>query len=500
MPANRVRILLDEPIATINPALHGQFAEHLGACVNDGLWVGENSTIENVGGFRADVLKALQRLRPPVLRWPGGCFADDYHWEDGVGPRSSRPTRVNAWWGHNLEDNAFGTQEFVRLCRMIGAEPYLAGNVGSGTPREMKQWVEYCNFTGPSTLARRRGADGSPQSLDVKYWGVGNENWGCGGSMSPEEYAAAYKRFATYVGTFSRPPTNMPLYLIACGPNGNDADWTRRFFTAAGPRPANGDWNIHAFAAHFYCGTAGTATEYTVDQWYQLLDRATYVERLILDQRAALDAFDPDRKISLLIDEWGTWHPPTPGRKPGHLWQQNTLRDALVAGLTLDTFHRHADKVAMANVAQVVNVLQAMILTDEARMVLTPTYHVFDLYRLHQGATAVRTEIESEAVSFVADGAKRTMPRLAGSASTRGRDVTITLTNVHASLPVDVAVDLAGRTVSGATMTNLNADDITAHNTFDEPDTVRPTTTAVEDFGLIRLPAASVTLLRFTTA
>jgi alpha-N-arabinofuranosidase len=494
MTTPNIRILFDEPIATINPALHGQFAEHLGACVNDGLWVGEHSRLDNVGGFRADVLGALQRLRPPVLRWPGGCFADDYHWEDGVGPRASRPTRVNAWWGHNLENNAFGTQEFIRLCRLIGAEPYLAGNVGSGTPREMKQWVEYCNFTGPSTLARRRAMDGSPQSLNVRYWGVGNESWGCGGSLSPEDYASDYKRFATYLYTFTRTPTSMPLYLVACGPNGNDLDWTRRFFNKAGP--PTGDWQLHGFAAHFYCGTAGTATEYTVDQWYELLDRATNVERLILDQRAALDEFDPQRKISLLVDEWGTWHPPAPGREPNHLWQQNTLRDALVAGLTLDTFHRHADKVAMANIAQVVNVLQAMILTDETRMVLTPTYHVFDLYRYHQAATALRMDIEAEAVSFATPQGKRTMPRLAGSASVRGRDVTITLTNVHASLPADVALDLSGRTASAAMVTTITADDLAAHNTFDDPDVVRPMTTEVDDARRIRLPPASVTLLR----
>jgi alpha-N-arabinofuranosidase len=500
MPTQRVVVRLDEPIAVVRPELHGQFAEHLGACVNDGLWVGERSAIANVGGFRADVLDALTRLRIPLLRWPGGCFADDYHWEDGVGPRDSRPARVNAWWGHNLEDNAFGTQEFLRLCGLLGAKPYLAGNLGSGTPREMKQWVEYCNFTGPSTLARRRGADGSPQPLGVEYWGVGNENWGCGGSMSPEDYATAYKRFATYLGTFTRPPTRMPLFLIACGPNGNNVDWTRRFFAKAGA-PA-GDWQLHGFAAHYYCGTAGTATEYSVDQWYELLHRAAAVEKLILDQRAALDEIDPQRKIGLIVDEWGTWHPPTPGREPNHLWQQNTLRDALVAAITLDAFNNHADKVVMANIAQVVNVLQAMILTDGDRMVLTPTYHAFDLYRPHLGGTAVRLEMESSAtVAFVLGDRRERMASLSGSATQLGPRVTVSLVNVHADLPMEVEIDLGSVRPNAATHAVLTHDDLTAHNTFDDAAAVVPVRSEIDaDVRRFTLPPASVNVLQFTLA
>ena len=340
--------------------MHGQFAEHLGGCVYGGLWVGPDSPIPNDAGLRLDVLTALRRLRVPVLRWPGGCFADDYHWPDGVGP--DRPRRFNAWWGHEVDDNRFGTHEFLRLCRLIGAKPYLAGNVGSGSPGQLKDWVEYCCWAGDTTFARRRGAHGHPEPYDVRYWGVGNESWGCGGSMTAAEYAGHYNRFSTYLGTFARPPTNLPLYLIAAGPNRNDLDWTAGFFDRLAAQ--RGDAIIHGYGAHYYAGTAGTATAFTAEQWYQLLHSAAGVEGLIVEQRRLMDALPAAKQVDLILDEWGTWHPPTVGTAANHLWQQNTLRDAVVAAVTLDTFHRHADKLVMANIAQVANVLQAMVLTD----------------------------------------------------------------------------------------------------------------------------------------
>jgi alpha-L-arabinofuranosidase len=492
--AARITVIPSEQIGRINPELHGQFAEHLGCCVNNGLWVGERSKISNVGGFRADVLEALRRLRIPVLRWPGGCFADDYHWEDGVGPRDQRPARFNGWWGHTIEDNQFGTHEFIALCRYLGAQPYLAGNVGSGTPREMKHWVEYCNFTGPTALARRRAQNGAPQPFDVTYWGVGNENWGCGGSMQPEDYAALYKQFATFLSTFMRAPTHMPLYLIACGPNGNGVDWTTRFFRKAGA-PA-GDWRLSAFAAHYYCGTAGTATAYTPDQWYELLHKATYVDQLISDQRRAMDEVDPQHKIDLIIDEWGTWHPPAPGRNAAHLWQQNTLRDALVAAITLDTFHRRCDVVKMANIAQVVNVLQAMVLAEGDHMVLTPTYHVFEMYQSHQGATAVRAEFDSSPVRFAANNQRQQLAGLSGSASVNSGVLTLTTVNPHATLPVEVEVEVHGVVARDATVTTLSHEDITAHNTFDEPEVVRPKLPRSATLPTLTLPPASVSRLQ----
>lgn len=487
-----VDISLDESIGSIRPELHGQFAEHLGACIDGGIWVGEDSKIPNLGGLRSDVLEAIGRLRPAVLRWPGGCFADDYHWEDGIGPRRDRPRRVNLWWGHDVETNHLGTHEFVQLCRYIGAEPYLAGNVGSGTVREMRQWVEYCNYAGDSTLARQRGANGSPMPFGVRYWGVGNENWGCGGNFCPEDYAAEYKRYATYLHDFS----GTPLFLIACGPDGNNADWTRRFFQKLGRFP-----RLHGFAAHYYCGTAGpSATQFDVNQWYELLEKASRIETLIQEQRAIMDAFDPQRKVGLIVDEWGTWHLPTLGRNPAHLWQQNTLRDALVAAITLDAFHRQADKIIMANIAQIANVLQAMVLTQGDRMILTPTYHVFDLYQSHRGGRSVRVRIDAPPIAFAAGEEKRQMASLSGSASIKGDILTLTIVNAHASLPAEAEIRLpSGTRAAEARGSVLTNDELAAHNTFDDPETVKPTPCSVEAGAQEwrhTFPPASITALR----
>jgi alpha-N-arabinofuranosidase len=496
MALGAISVLLDEPIALIRPELHGQFAEHLGGCVNGGLWVGENSSIPNFGGLRTDVLNALKRLRIPVLRWPGGCFADDYHWEDGIGPRKDRPRRVNTWWGMDIEDNAFGTHEFLMLCRHLGCQPFLAGNVGSGSPREMRDWVEYCNFASDSTLARRRARNGSPQPLGVRYWGVGNEAWGCGGNFCPEDYGAQYKRFATYLRDFP----GAPLFLIACGPDGNKPDWTRRFLRKIASGDARFNYRIHGLGAHYYCGTAGpSATEFDVNQWYELLHKAAGVEQLIREQRAAMDEFDPQRKIGLLIDEWGTWHFPTPGRDPGHLWQQNTLRDALAAALTLDTFHRHADQLVMANIAQLVNVLQAMVLTEGEKMILTPTYYVFDLYQPHQGGRSVRTVFDVQPIRFAAADTMAQLSGLSGSASVRANLLTLTVVNPHASLPQEARIDLAGRPIGRATSSTLSDDDLAAHNSFAEPNRISPSEQALEiEPGDIRhvFPPASVTRLQ----
>src|SRR4051794_41066422 len=304
MPAPAITVHLDEPGATIRPELYGHFAEHLGACVDEGLWVGEGSSIPNIGGLRSDIIEALRRLHVPVLRWPGGCFADDYHWQDGIGPRKDRPRRVNLWWGRTIETNEFGTHEFINLCRLIGAQPYLAGNLGSGSPGELRDWLEYCNFAGTSALAKQRASNGSPQPFDVRYWGVGNEAWGCGGNFGPEDYASEYKRFATYLNGFSETKP----YLIACGPDSGRAqfhsDWTRRFFDKLA-RDGKVD-RVHSFAAHYYCGTAGTATDYSTDQWYELIEKASRIEQVITTHRTIMDEYDPQRKVGLILDEWGT--------------------------------------------------------------------------------------------------------------------------------------------------------------------------------------------------
>ncbi len=501
MPDAKITICLDEPIGTISPNLYGHFAEHLGSGIDGGLWVGPDSPIPNTAGIRTDVLDALRKLHIPVLRWPGGCYADDYHWEDGVGPRAERPRRVNLWWGQNVETNSFGTHEFISLCRFLGAEPYLGGNLGSGSIRELRDWVEYCNFPGDSTLARRRAQNSSPIPFHVKYWGVGNESWGCGGNLDPEEYATDYRRYATYL----RDIGDSKLYLIACGPDGNRPEWTRRFFTklqSALPFSDHCHLRIHGLAAHYYCGTAGTATEFSVDQWYELLEKAARIEMLITEQRALMDQFDPERKIGLIIDEWGTWHPPTPGRNPSHLWQQNTLRDALVAAITLDTFNRHADKVAMANIAQMVNVLQAMILTDGDKMLLTPTYHVFEMYKHHQGAKGLRLEIESRDISFAVGTERGRLAGLSGSASIKNNEVTLTIVNSHATFGVDAAITIPGASIASLKITTLTHDDLTAHNTHDESGNVAPREAihtadlTNEKSGRYTFPPASITRLQ----
>jgi alpha-N-arabinofuranosidase len=488
----KIRVFPDRQRAFIRAELYGHFIEHLGSAVDGGLWVGEESPIPNVGGIRSDVLDALRQLHPPVLRWPGGCYADDYHWEDGIGPRAARPRRVNIWWGQNIESNSFGTHEFIQVCRTLGAEPYLAGNVGTGSPRELRDWVEYCNFAGDSTFARRRAQNGSPTPFGVRYWGVGNEAWGCGGHFGAADYAVEFRRYATYVREFggTRP------FPIACGPDGNNFGWTREFFSKLGTFT-----HIRGFAAHYYCGTAGpSATQFSANEWYELLEKSLRMETLIHDQRAIMDEFDPQRQIGLIVDEWGTWHLPTAGRNPAHLWQQNTLRDALVAALTLDIFNRNADKIVMANIAQVINVLQSMILTEGEKMITTPTYHVFELYRSHQGGRNLDCEIEADPIHFAVGDEKRTLPGLAGSASIKTGLLTLSVVNPHATLSVEASLDFGGAALNDATVSVLAHTDLAAHNTFDSPATLRPQVIPWTPASRFTFAPASVTVLRARTA
>ncbi len=466
MSTARIAVSLT-PGAVINPNIYGHFAEHLGACICEGTWVGEDSPIANVRGIRKDVVAALRKIKPPVVRWPGGCFADDYHWRGGIGPRAARPRRINLWWGMPIETNAFGTHEFMDFCRMIGAAPYFCGNVGSGSPAELRNWVEYRNFDRDSTLALERSANGSAEPFGVSYWGVGNENWGCGGSFCPEDYGVEYKRFATYL---RRDFGQTPLRLIACGPNGNNLDWTRRFFGKITPQS---NVRMYGYAAHLYFGTAGTATDYTESQYYQLVARCLGMEKLINDQRKAMDEFDPDRRIGLIIDEWGTWHQ---GRQDAEhmLWQQNTLRDAVMAALTLDTFNRHAGTVVMSNIAQITNVLQSLILTDGDKMITTPTYHVYDMYKEHQGGLSLPGVFESDEVSFTLDGRSVRAGSLNGSASLKDRLVTLSVVNASATMPAEASIAIYGGQALSGTVTTLSAADIHAHNTFDAPQALAP--------------------------
>ena len=512
MTTARITLHPADVIARINPNLYGHFAEHLGRCIYDGIWVGEDSPIPNIDGFRTDIVEALRKFKAPVIRWPGGCFADDYHWQDGIGPRAGRPRRINIHWGEVVESNQVGTQEFARFCRLVGAEPYFCGNVGSGTPRELRDWVEYCNFplSGPdgSSWAQQRAADGSPDPLDVTYWGVGNENWGCGGNFSPEDYCTEFRRYASFVRGFGK-----KLFVIACGPANNDIEWTDRFF-----RKLYKDFwpfgNIHGFAAHYYCGTAGTATEYSEDEWYRLIEKGLRMEELVVQQRAAMDAWDPARKIGLIVDEWGTWHPVEKGTNPAFLYQQNTVRDALVAATTLDIFNRHADKVVMSNIAQTINVLQALILTEGEKMLVTPTGHVYEMYAPHQGGTSLRTRIETTTITF----AKRFPPNaiwqeaaqpgekmegklaaVACSASLQEMTLFLTLTNSHAAEAAEATVDVLGGAQVGAASGRVLSGEIHACNTFDAPEQVTPQLLPVSASGAairVVLPPAAVAAIQ----
>ncbi len=512
MTTTKITLNPADTVATINPNIYGHFGEHLGRCIYDGIWVGEDSPIPNIGGFRTDIIEALRRMKAPVIRWPGGCFADDYHWQDGIGPRDQRPRRINIHWGEVVESNQVGTQEFVRFCRLVGAEPYFCGNVGSGTVRELRDWVEYCNFphsgSDGSTWAQQRAADGSPEPLNVNYWGVGNENWGCGGNFSPEDYCTEFRRYASFIRGFGK-----KLTVIACGPANNDIEWTDRFF-----RKLNKDYwpfnNIDGFAAHYYCGTAGTATEYTEDEWYRLLEKGLKMEELVVQQRAAMDAWDPQRRIGLIVDEWGTWHPVEKGTNSAFLYQQNTIRDAIVAANTLDIFNRHADKVVMSNIAQTINVLQAMILTQGGQMLVTPTGYVYEMYAPHQGAQSLHMRLETSEITFQKryllkpiwqeamqkwEGLEGRLPVVAGSASLKGETLFVTLTNSHASEAAEVSLDLLGGADIGAAEGQILSGKIHVHNTFSDPEQVTPKPFKVDctatQINLV-LPAAAVATIK----
>ncbi len=477
----RVSVRLDSEIGAIRPELHGHFAEHLGKCIYEGLWVGRNSPIPNVDGCHAEAVKHLKALGIPVLRWPGGCFADDYHWRDGIGPVEKRPKRVNIWWGFYTEDNSFGTHEFIRLCRLIGAEPYLAGNVGSGTPQELRDWVEYCNYPSGSTLSDERIANGAKEPFRVKYWGIGNENWGCGGSMTPEEYAAAYRRFATYVG--SRPGSfgGVRLFLVACGPGGHNLDWTRRFFeTMPGRRMPDG------YAMHFYSGGKSPATKFTVETLRDQLSSFARLETAIREQRALMDKYDPKRRIGLMIDEWGVWDriDPEEERRYGRLFQHITMRSAIAAALGLNVFHRQADKLVMCNIAQTVNVLHSLLLIDKQQCVRTTTYWAFDLLKPHRGGTSLAVETGDPSPLGVSV-----------SASRQGKTLAVTFVNPKHDSGYGLTCDLGSGRAASAQARILHHADFNAANDWRQPDLIVPQKHAVEIAGSslkLTLPPLSI--------
>lgn len=454
-------------LGKISRHLYGHFAEHLGRCIYEGIWVGEDSPIPHTDGIRMDVVEALRRLNIPNLRWPGGCFADEYHWQDGIGPHAERARTVNTHWGGVIEPHHFGTHEFLQLCELLDCEPYIAGNVGSGSPAEMGAWIEYMTFAGPSSLADLRRRNGREEPWRLKYFGVGNENWGCGGNMTPEYYAHIYRQFQTYVRNFS----GNQVYKIACGANDYNFDWTETLIREAG-RFMDG-LSLHYYTVPGTWADKGSATEFSEADWFVTLKKASAMDEIVRRHAAIMDRYDPDRRVGLVVDEWGTWYNVEAGTEPGFLYQQNTLRDALVAGITLNILNQHCQRVHMANLAQTVNVLQALILTQGANMLLTPTYHVFDLYQVHQDASLLPIQIAHES-GYIYQGERLPQVNLSASQDEKGL-VHVSLCNLDPRESAQVQLALEGvsgiRSVSGCTLT---AGDRQAHNTLEHPEQVKP--------------------------
>jgi alpha-N-arabinofuranosidase len=499
---NQIVINADLGAATISRHIYGHFAEHLGRCIYGGFWVGEDSPIPNTRGIRDDIVAALRAVQIPNLRWPGGCFADEYHWMDGIGPREQRPTMVNTHWGGVTENNHFGTHEFLDLCEQLGCEPYICGNVGSGTVQEMQQWVEYLTFGGVSPMADLRRRNGREEPWPVKFWGVGNENWGCGGNMSAEYYADEYRRYQTYVRNYGE----HQIFKIACGPRNDDYHWTEVLMRRA--RNDRGRLLMHGLSLHYYTPDAPRrlqhrATVFDEAEWFEILRAAWVMEELVSRHGAIMDRHDPERQVGLIVDEWGTWFATEPGTNPRFLYQQSSMRDALVAALTFHIFNAHCERVTMANIAQTVNVLQALILTDPAseRMLLTPTYHVFEMYKVHHDATLLPLDLRCDDYTF----GEEAMPSLSASASRdqAGR-VHLTLCHANPRQSADVRIDLRGMSLQSAQGRVLTADQMTAHNSFDAPEQVRPaamaSVPAQDNKVTLTIPPMSVVVLELRAA
>jgi alpha-N-arabinofuranosidase len=477
----QLAVRLDQEIGRVRPELHGHFAEHLGTCIYGGLWVGKRSPVRNIDGYHAAAIGYLKALGIPVLRWPGGCFADDYHWRDGIGPAEKRPKRVNIWWGYYTEDNSFGTHEFIGLCRLIGAQPYLAGNVGSGTPQELRDWVEYCNFPSGSTLTDERTANGSREPFNVKYWGIGNENWGCGGNMTPEEYCAQYRQFSTFAASRADSFGSERVFLIACGPSGNNADWTRKFFDTLGRRRAP-----QGYTMHFYSRGRDPAAKFTLDSLREQLASFANLEKAIGEQRELMDKYDPKRQIGLMVDEWGVWDriDPEEEKRYGRLFQSITQRSAVAAALGLNAFHRQADKLVMCNIAQTVNVLHSLLLINGEKCARTTTYWVFDMLKAHHGGMSVKTETADTSPLGISVSASRNEKRL-----------TLTLVNPKPDAALSVNCELQGGRAVSAQARILHHADFNAANDWDHPDRITPQKHAVDVSGgrlRLELPALAV--------
>ncbi|MDO4678115.1 MAG: alpha-L-arabinofuranosidase C-terminal domain-containing protein [Eubacteriales bacterium] len=462
----------NKKLSRISREIYGHFSEHLGRCIYGGIYVGKDSPIENVNGMRLDVVEALKQIRVPVLRWPGGCFADEYHWKDGIGSADTRKKIINTNWGGVVEDNSFGTHEYFELCRQLGCETYINGNLGSGTIKEMAEWVEYMTFDGVSPMAELRKKNGSCAPWKVDFFGLGNENWGCGGNMNPDYYANEYRRYQTFIRDYN---SERHIKKICCGAPHDDYEWTKEVLETCFRRVAKEQHGfMDGLSLHYYVypegiDTKGSSTDFDQKVWYKTLNKAVFMDELITKHGEIMDEYDPDKKIGMIVDEWGTWYTCEPGTNPGFLYQQNTMRDALVAGITLNIFNKHSDRVKMANLAQIVNVLQAVILTEGDKIVKTPTYHVFDIYKYHQDAELIFSDID---IKMIGVENEWQVPNLTESVSITSDGVLhLTMTNLSAEESFDIDAEIIGKKpekVLGEIVTG----EIHAKNTFDEPECV----------------------------
>jgi alpha-L-arabinofuranosidase len=464
---NQITLQADSGKVTISRHIYGHFAEHLGRCIYGGFFVGEGNTkIPNTNGVRNDVVDALKKLKIPNLRWPGGCFADTYHWKDGIGPKEKRPTIVNTWWGNVTEDNSFGTHDFLNMCELLGTEPYLSANVGSGTVQEVSEWVQYVGFPGKSPMSDLRKQNGREKPWTVKYWGVGNETWGCGGNMTPEYYANVYRQYATFMNSNG----DNRIFRIASGASSNDYKWTEVMMRDIPHRMLEGI-GVHHYSVIDW-SKKGSATEFSEEQYFTTMKKALQMEEFVTKHAAIMDKYDPKKRVAMMVDEWGGWYDVEPGTNGGFLYQQNTMRDAMIAGATLNIFNNHADRVRMANLAQTINVLQAVILTDEEKMLLTPTYHVMEMYTVHHDATLLPLQLKTNDYTV---GTEK-LPAVSASASRDKNGLThISLVNIDGKNAQDVSIDVKGAKYTTVTGRILSSQKVQDHNTFQNPEKVKPT-------------------------
>ncbi|WP_425235386.1 alpha-N-arabinofuranosidase [Ulvibacterium sp.] len=487
---NRLALKPDTANVKINKEIYGHFSEHLGTCIYEGIYVGEDSDIPNIDGFRKDVVEAFKELKVPVLRWPGGCFADTYHWKDGIGPKEDRPSIVNVFWGGVTEDNSFGTHEFLNFCELIGTEPYLSINVGTGTVQEAVEWVEYVTSNNKSPMTDLRKKNGREEPWDVKFWGIGNENWGCGGDMAPDYYANIFRNYSSYI-------RGEDFQKVICGPSGDDTHWTETILSGLKGK----NHLAQGVSLHYYTlptgdwDNKGSSTDFGEDMWFATLHNTMKIKSYIEQHLEVMDKYDPEGKIKLIVDEWGTWYDKLPGTKDGFLQQQNTLRDAFVAGINLNIFNNDANRISMANIAQIVNVLQSVVLTKASEMVKTPTYHVFKMYNVHQDAKLIPIDFKTE--NYEHGG--KSIPALTASASEKDGVTSITITNANPKKVINLDLQL-GERYKSAKGEIVSGKEITDYNDFGKAEKV-----FISDFKVgkiknealkIEVPAHSVILLQ----